>query len=172
MKKFTVITKDGSKWLSLPAPHGVDPIQWHSDNLDLPYIGSAKSGATLDESEVKEVRQGFCEYTMKWITEYDDDLPTYNQYRTAYIDVDPSHDNHISESKCVAGCVHFEGGEVKHHNTCPYYPDSFTRMHDYWKRRCLAAEKYIAKSPCDPDIYEEQMVAHRRWQSIVKKEPK
>lgn len=57
MRQFTIITKDGSKWLSRTAPHGVDPIQWHSDNLDLPYIGSHPEGTTVDESEVTELTQ-------------------------------------------------------------------------------------------------------------------
>lgn len=87
-KQFTVITKDGSKWLRARIPHDfLDSVEF----VEFPYMGSHPEGTTLDESEVREVRQGFCEYTMKWITEYDDDLPTYNRYRTAYTDA-KSHD--------------------------------------------------------------------------------
>ena len=33
--------------------------------------------------------------------------------------------------QCEAGCMHFTGGEVKHHRDCPYYPDSLTKIwHD------------------------------------------
>lgn len=31
---------------------------------------------------------------------------------------------------------------------------------EYWKARCLAAEKFIDESPCDPDIYSEQIEAY------------
>lgn len=34
---------------------------------------------------------------------------------------------------------------------------------DYWKTRCELAEKYIEETPCDPDIYEEQIVAYNSW---------
>jgi hypothetical protein len=35
-----------------------------------------------------------------------------------------------AENKCVAGCKHFYGGEVKHHKDCFYYPESFSKMYD------------------------------------------
>jgi hypothetical protein len=38
---------------------------------------------------------------------------------------------------------------------------------DYWKQRCLAAEKFIKESPCDPDIHEDQIIAYKQWQDIV-----
>ena len=40
---------------------------------------------------------------------------------------------------------------------------------EYWKKRCEAAESYIAESPCDPDIYPEQLVAYWKW--LAAKEP-
>lgn len=33
------------------------------------------------------------------------------------------------ETKCVAWCEYFTGGEVKHHVTCPYYPESLTKLY-------------------------------------------
>ena len=33
----------------------------------------------------------------------------------------------------------------------------------YWKERCLLAEDYISKSPCDPDITPEQLEAYNEW---------
>ena len=32
--------------------------------------------------------------------------------------------------KCDAGCVVFDGGERKHLKTCPFYPESRTKMYD------------------------------------------
>lgn len=176
--KYTTIESQGQKWLrpiNVPYPNeddqeeeGIfqlaDAVLYKQMTADLLYIGSKPAGSTLDESEVREVRQGLCEYTMKWITEYDDDLPTYNRYRTAYTDAE--YDRDIDYEKEMP------------HNQWPSTAyvakkeDSQHGSNDYWKRRALAAEKYIAKSPCDPDIYEEQMVAYRQWQSIVKEELK
>jgi hypothetical protein len=34
------------------------------------------------------------------------------------------------EDKCVPGCKHFYGGEIKHHKDCFYYNDSFSKMYD------------------------------------------
>jgi len=42
----------------------------------------------------------------------------------------------------------------------------------YWKSRCKLAEKFISESPCDPDIYPEQMKAYNKWQKKIKKLPK
>jgi hypothetical protein len=44
--------------------------------------------------------------------------------------------------------------------------------YDYWKERCLAAEKFIDLSPCDHDIYPDQLDAHSEWISIILKENK
>lgn len=33
--------------------------------------------------------------------------------------------------KCEAGCMVFDGGEVKHHRDCVHYPESLTKLwHD------------------------------------------
>lgn len=47
---------------------------------------------------------------------------------------------------------------------------SYRKEFEYWKSRALAAENFIDKSPCDPDIYDEQIKAHRDWQDIKQKE--
>jgi len=39
---------------------------------------------------------------------------------------------------------------------------------EYWKQRCELAEKYIEETPCDPDIYEEQIVAYNNWTEFKK----
>jgi len=36
----------------------------------------------------------------------------------------------------------------------------------YWKKRCLAAERCLEVSPCDPDITKEQIKAHAEWQQL------
>jgi hypothetical protein len=39
---------------------------------------------------------------------------------------------------------------------------------DYWKTRCELAEKFIEESPCDPDIYEDQLKAWNEYQEFIK----
>jgi len=34
---------------------------------------------------------------------------------------------------------------------------------EYWKKRCELAEAYIEESPCDPDIYKEQLDEWNNW---------
>jgi len=34
------------------------------------------------------------------------------------------------EEKCVDGCKHYTGGEIKHHKDCPYYTESLSKMYD------------------------------------------
>lgn len=41
--------------------------------------------------------------------------------------------------------------------------------YDYWKERCLAAEKFVDLSPCDPDIHGDQLIAHNEWIKIINK---
>lgn len=36
----------------------------------------------------------------------------------------------MEEEKCVPGCKSFTGGEVKHHPSCPFYPESISRIYD------------------------------------------
>jgi len=42
--------------------------------------------------------------------------------------------------------------------------------YNYWKERCLAAEKFIDLTPCDPDIYDDQLIAHGEWIKLINKE--
>jgi hypothetical protein len=47
-------------------------------------------------------------------------------------------------------------------------------MYEYakcWRERCLAAEDYIAKTPGDPDITEQQVKAYEKWQRLVEADP-
>ena len=49
----------------------------------------------------------------------------------------------------------------------PIVSEYAKQIEEYWKTRCLAAEDYIAKSPCDPDITKEQIKAHEIWSQLV-----
>jgi hypothetical protein len=46
-----------------------------------------------------------------------------------------------------------------------------TTQLEYWKQRCEAAENYIDKSPCDPDITGDQIKAYAEWRDISRTEP-
>lgn len=37
--------------------------------------------------------------------------------------------------KCVPGCKHYTGGEIRHHKTCPFYPDSLSIKYDELDRK-------------------------------------
>ena len=43
---------------------------------------------------------------------------------------------------------------------------------DYWKQRCLLAEKCLEESPCDPDITLEQIQAHNNYNIFLDKNGK
>lgn len=47
------------------------------------------------------------------------------------------------EERCEAGCKMFYGGEVRHHEDCVFYPESFTRMYDEQKAKLKSAEEEI-----------------------------
>lgn len=36
----------------------------------------------------------------------------------------------VSKIVCESGCVHFTGGEIRHHKDCQHYPNSFSQMYD------------------------------------------
>ena len=48
--------------------------------------------------------------------------------------------------------------------------DKVEEPYNYWKERCLAAEKFIDLSPCDPDIYDDQLIAHGEWIKLINKQ--
>lgn len=39
---------------------------------------------------------------------------------------------------------------------------------DYWSERCKHAENIWEKSPCDPDITDEQIEAHNEYHNFIK----
>ncbi len=41
----------------------------------------------------------------------------------------------LEEVKCIAGCKHFYGGEVRHHKDCFYYLESFSKLYDDLKQQ-------------------------------------
>ena len=38
---------------------------------------------------------------------------------------------------------------------------------DYWKQRCLLAEKCLEESPCDPDITSDQIKAWNSYHKFI-----
>lgn len=38
---------------------------------------------------------------------------------------------------------------------------------DYWKQRCLLAEKCLEESPCDPDITSDQIKAWNAYHKFI-----
>jgi hypothetical protein len=45
--------------------------------------------------------------------------------------------------------------------------DSLLSDVDYWKQRCLLAEKCLEESPCDPDITSDQIKAHNAYNKFI-----
>lgn len=44
--------------------------------------------------------------------------------------------------QCVPGCKYFYGSEIRHHQDCPFYPESFTEMYDKLIQKLDKAENY------------------------------
>lgn len=60
------------------------------------------------------------------------------------------------EKKCVAGCMHFTGGELRHHKDCPYYSESLSEEMDRLRESLQKAqeENKILKQEAElGDIY-------------------
>lgn len=114
-KQFTIITKDGSKWLRPINPHpeklsthgtpeafyyNPEWQEFEKNNFDAPYLGSHPEGTTLDEIEVREVGQH--KIGGKWHVTTSDLYDTgFSDYwgletRIAYTDAEPS-DMHIND---------------------------------------------------------------------------
>lgn len=100
-RQFTIITKDGSKWLNLTQSKPIwgNEKEWMEEVLseDLPYLGCRPEGTTLDESDVREVRQ--YNVTGTWISHpFMEESHKHMgcETRTAYTDAE-SHDRHISD---------------------------------------------------------------------------
>ena len=47
--------------------------------------------------------------------------------------------------KCIAGCKIFTGGEIIHHEDCPFYPESLTKL--YATRRLYLVVEVINGRP-------------------------
>ncbi len=45
--------------------------------------------------------------------------------------------------QCEAGCMHYHGGEVRHHKDCRYYPESMTEMLDAAEAEAEAKVKQV-----------------------------
>lgn len=53
---------------------------------------------------------------------------------------------------------------------CNTYYIPTPKPEQYWKERCLLAEKYIELSPCDPDTHDDQLIAYREWMDFKNEE--
>lgn len=95
-KQYTVITKDGSKWLRPVNPFDPRDIMWQEFNLkepDLLYLGNHPEGTVLSEEQVKPRRQVL--YNGEW-QQFKRPIPNGNyETRTIYTDAE-SHGRHIS----------------------------------------------------------------------------
>lgn len=165
-KQFIVITKDGSKWLRLINPHpeklsthwaAIDEQyynpewqEFEKNNFDLPYIGSRPDGTTVDESDVKLIRQYQDVDTGQWFDIKDEAPDLVNDlvrvYREAYTDV-KSHDRHISDNPRYPLFAHMsdEHGLTLLDSELDEIASHASPMTgaEYWKRRCEAAEQLV-----------------------------
>lgn len=191
MKKFTIITKDGSKWLR--------PTDVLSDVFNVIYIGSRPEGTVLYESEVREVRQ--YNVTGTWIShQFMEESHKHMgcETRIAYTDAEPPDIDYEKEmphkewpsTKYVARKVDAEPHD-RHISDNPRYPlfqhlseeygltlldselDEIARHAapmtgvEYWKRRCKAAEKLMGMEPSDPKTYPEYCKLYDEWEQII-----
>lgn len=175
--KFTVITKDGSKWLR---PTGV-----LSGVFDVIYIGTHPEETILDGSEVREVRQYWIDKEWRESPTSCDSFGDF-ETRTAYTDAEPDIDyekempyKEWPSTKYVARPADAESHTLPAFDEILNNTSEDAKMNvslqmdlNYWKRRCEAAERYINESPCDPDITPAQEAAYDAWQQIVEQEPK
>lgn len=111
-KQFTVITKDGSKWLqpiNVPYPNAdeyedgkephpifarADAIIYEERTRPVPYIGDRPEGTLLDETEVRAIRQyknRLGRSPSDWVTVGVDQCQNAHpiSFRTAYTDAEP-----------------------------------------------------------------------------------
>jgi hypothetical protein len=57
-----------------------------------------------------------------------------------------------NEKKCVAGCKMYEGGEIRHHKDCVFYPESFSEMYADLQKRIKELEDEIENESTKPDF--------------------
>lgn len=195
-KQFTIITKDGSKWLqptNVPYPNAdeyedgnephpyaarADAVIYEERTRPLPYLGDKPEGTTLDESEVRKVIQ--VEDYPGWITPHPDNLvdwlETSHETRSAYVDVEPSHDCQVSDNPRYPLFKHMsdehgltlldsEMDEISH--ACKLLTGA-----EYWEKRALAAEKLIEMEPSNPKTYDEFCRLRDEWHELKNQEPK
>lgn len=181
---YKVIQQYGEKWLRAINPFDENGQAWRgfkSSNPDLPYIGSRPEGTTVDESEVREVRQHRhkCDPKDAFFTLNDNTLWLWEnrsdhrdiEFRTAYTDAE-SHDRQISDNPRYPLFSHMsdehgltlldsELDEIARHAA------PLTGV-DYWKERCKVAESLMGKDLSEDEyakIYDEweQLIEQNQW---------
>ena len=55
-----------------------------------------------------------------------------------------------SSDKCVMGCMHFTGGEIKHHKDCPFYPDSLSIRLDNAEAEVISLRNQLKQANLSP----------------------
>lgn len=200
MKQFTVITKDGSKWLR--------PTDVLSDVFNVIYIGNHPEGTVLDESEVREVRQYRLRGTDHWFHPNDSEYKSHelDVLRTAYTDAEPQCPECGKYCSCPEEDLydavadyrnnHPEPSRDRQVSYDPRYPlfEHMSSEHgltlldseldeishhckiltgaEYWENRALAAEKLIEMEPSDPKTYDEFCRLRDEWYELKNQEPK
>lgn len=199
-KQFTIITKDGSKWLRPVNPFdnndprftskepfcilGMRPCsktvcecdEWkkfEKNNPILPYIGSRPEGTVLDESQVRKITQ--VEDYPEWITPHPDNLEdwldTSHEIRTVYVDAEPECPECGKYCSCPEEDLYDAVADYRKNHPEPSH-DRHISESEYWKMRALSAEKLIEMEPSDPKTYDEFCRLRNEWESIKSKEPK
>lgn len=57
---------------------------------------------------------------------------------------------------------------INHKEQLPIHVVSGSADADYWSERCKHAENIWEKSPCDPDITDEQIEANNEYHNFIK----
>lgn len=197
MKKYTVITKEGSKWLQPinvpyqnadeyeygnephPAFARADAVIYEEMTRPVPYLGNKPEGTVLSEDQVQEVRQWRNKNNSSltwWEIPHNDDAfwngvndADYLETRTAYTDAE-SHDTSNDDPRYPL----FSHMSSEHGLTLLDSELDEIARHaapmtgvDYWKRRAESAEKLIGMEPSNPDTYDEFCRLYDEWEQII-----
>lgn len=159
MKQFTVITKDGSKWLR--------PTDVLSDVFNVIYIGSHPEGTILNEREVRKITQ--VEDYPEWITPHPDNLEdwldTSHEIRTVYVDAEPQCPECGKYCSCPEEDLYDAVADYRNNHPEPSR-DRQVSESEYWKMRALSAEKLIEMEPSDPKTYDEFCRLRDEWHEL------
>ena len=70
------------------------------------------------------------------------------------------------DKKCEAGCMSFDGGEVKHRRDCVHYPESLTKIwHD--TEAALLAENEKLRAALEPFAFTASDTVTEAWELML-----